>query len=515
VTFLSLQDAATIYDCVSRSTLSSRGIQHPRFRRFCTALGVLQRQVQDEEDLFWSGVLQALRRVRFVWSAVPLPFNHPALLDPSLLRVLTGQLDQVIVAYPDLVRPFRDVLEILGALLESEENPLLAALLALQAEDEVASTGILMKATRFIPVVEAAISEEEELVGCDVLASSDLNTCTGYDRLVVIGPARWYPGSVLSSPRGRDLVVLRYSWIRDEMNVEPQFVGSTPSRRNLPQQRVGAIASTVESSDEVIDAVELLPVIDWRAVMASETHSASPTFDDVAARLFLLEDHQLVFLDGDDDSTALIIDLSSDRTERVRRIPIREVVPGLFLLLRTEGGSDFVVEVANHILGQRATSSRASQFAWKEGLRKYARVNGIAALSTALRVAGSSRASETNVRNWMSARSIRPEDRRDFAAIMAVIGRAESTDRYWAAMSEIDRAHLLAGQQIRQLLLRQVRAANLRVLEHEGHMDFTLPNAGGGRLTAFRVIDVAPDIVRIPIARIGHPGALESAQWHA
>lgn len=513
MTQLSLEDATAIYDCASRAVLAARTVRHSGFRRYCMALATLQRQLRDEEDPFWSGILQALRRVRFTWTASPLPFNHPDLIDPALHRTVAARLADATAAYPNFAPPFKAVLEALTELSHLDDNPLLDTLLALQAEDEANSIGILIKVPRLTSAIEAALAGHQTLEGCNVVMPNELADCVGYDRLAVIGPARWFPDSVLSAPRAREVVIIRYAWITDTWNLEPLFIGPGASRPDRSRQRVDPPSITPADADIALDAADLLPTVDWRTVAASEAKYAPAAFDDVTARPFLLEDNHVVFLDADDATTALVIDLAAHQTERVRRLPVADLVPGLFLLLRTEGGSDYVVDVANHILGAGAGSDRARQFSWKEGLRRVARDRGLIALTAALRAAGSPRASETNVRNWMSARTICPDDHRDFAAIMQVTGQAARADEYLQAMQRIDRAHLMAGQRIRQMLLRQVRSADLRVLEREGRMDFSLTNADGGRLTAFRVIEPAPETIRVPISRIGHPFPLESAQW--
>ncbi len=258
-------------------------------------------------------------------------------------------------------------------------------------------------------------------------------------------------------------------------------------------------------------------MIYWRAIALPEQHRppAAATFDDVAAWAVLLEDDWVVYLEADDGATTLVIDLAGERGDRVRRVPVGDLEPGLFVLLRTEGGRDYIVDMANHILGEKAAAARASQFAWKERLRQVARARGLAGLRQALRSSGSPRASEANVRRWMSNRSISTDDERDFAAIMRITGLAERTGEFRETMRAIEHAHLRAGQVIRHLLLRQVRAADLRALERRGRMDFELPDVDGGRLTAFRITGIAPETVAVPASRIAHPFTLEATPWRA
>ncbi|WP_212750602.1 hypothetical protein, partial [Streptococcus pseudopneumoniae] len=118
-----------------------------------------------------------------------------------------------------------------------------------------------------------------------------------------------------------------------------------------------------------------------------------------------------------------------------------------------------------------------------------------------------------NVRNWMSYRSIKTEDQRDFRAIMQFVGLEDQCDDYWRTMALIDSAHRKAGQHIRRLLMKQILTSDLQDLEKLGRMDFELEDAEGVSLAGLRVKNIYPQTVSIHISRIGHPLELDGTSW--
>lgn len=123
-------------------------------------------------------------------------------------------------------------------------------------------------------------------------------------------------------------------------------------------------------------------------------------------------------------------------------------------------------------------------------------------------------ANEINIRNWMSARTIRARHIEDFTAIMRLIGMEEKAKLYWANARKLGSAHQRAGQQIRKLLLEKVRQADLQRLEGLGYMAFELPELQGGRIAAYRVKGIASSPVEVPFSQLGKVFGTENDTWH-
>ena len=126
---------------------------------------------------------------------------------------------------------------------------------------------------------------------------------------------------------------------------------------------------------------------------------------------------------------------------------------------------------------------------------------------------GSLKANETNIRNWMSYKSIRTGDYNDFAAIMQLVGLCDKAKECWEIMGMIDTAHRKAGHHIRKLLLRKVLESDLDELQRLGKMEFELSEVDSGSLTAFRVRNISNEIMKASVSLLGHPFDVKDALW--
>jgi hypothetical protein len=134
-----------------------------------------------------------------------------------------------------------------------------------------------------------------------------------------------------------------------------------------------------------------------------------------------------------------------------------------------------------------------------------AAAHGVSDLAGKLRRLGGTRANEANVRYWLSAGSLRPDDPSDFLAILTASGYATEFETALEAMDTLGRAHRKAGHHIRALLLAQIASRDPEQLSYTDRIDFDLPAAEGGTLTAFRVSGRDPEPLLVPVNRIGHP----------
>ncbi len=214
-----------------------------------------------------------------------------------------------------------------------------------------------------------------------------------------------------------------------------------------------------------------------------------------------------IFVEEDSGASVLTINPDADeKQERVVRLPPSLLKPEMFIILRSTGGSDYIVTMADKLLGSAAASCRRQQQDWKDRLRTLVLDSSLLEVSVKLLDAGStSRAYETNVRNWISSRNIRPHSYEDFSAIMRIIGIPDKAEEYWRSMEHIARHHQRAGQQIRRLLLRKLRSMDLTNLRRLGRLDIALPDADAGTLTAFRVMAIEPITRLIPAGHLNHP----------
>lgn len=527
--YVSFSETAKIYDCGSNPKILRHAVWHTEFEQFCFRLKQFERLLGDASiDSFWKPIIFKLRRYRFEMCASPLPFDHTTVFSLPLLVQVNKIVDQCRYVYPGYAVHMEKLSICLKTLVDSGTNPILNVLTDLFRKIGMKGAALLLKEPRLIPATEIIINSAIIGNSIDCINIQQYRSHKFYKAVVVIGPSRLYPDFIFSAPRAAETHIVNYHWIRDKWEHRPVFAnfnnysGNNDSAKQGFDSKFGLSEPGVSLDVTYIDCDEILPVIDWDEISSviSKKHfqdSNDTGYDTVEAKLFLLEGLNAVFLDG--NAKVLVLDLDEDEGDddideaRVKRMPAVAVQEGMYLLLRTIGGGEYIVPVADQILGSNAQKARECQKHWKMLLREQVYYRGTQAVANALRVLGSVKANEINVRNWMGERSIRPANYNDFEAIMKLIKIEKDTSEYWKLAEVIDEAHQKAGFHIRKLLLKQVLSSDLNVLEKTGRMDFVLEEADGGSLTAFRITGISPEGYTVPIAKIGHPFERDDAGY--
>lgn len=407
---------------------------------------------------------------------------------------------RTVRAYPSMGEEVRKLADLLSDLRSLGDNPLLYALENLVGPGD-GSTIVLVRQNRLMGAVQDSLDSRVSTRGFEAIGVDGARDLPPVDRVVLVGSTRWYPSYVLAAPKAPLVEVVSYKWNRGRWRPEHAFLGggaATSPREYEPVEQY-------DDDDAELD--EAWPEIDWdeiarRAAASSGDDDEAELQEQVEARLFSLDGGNAVFLHAADGSKSLVIDLKEASDSRVRRMETSEIEPGMFVLLRTEGGGDYIVPVADRLLGSRVREIRDAQRLWKTHLREQVRRRGALQVSLDLIERGSNRANEINVRNWMSERTIGTQDKSDFAAIMQLVGLGAEVEHYWGITRQLRAAHLRAGRIIGERLIHQVRTVNSRDLERKGRMDFILPEAEGGQLTAFRVEGQAPRTTWAPASRV-------------
>jgi hypothetical protein len=496
---ITLPQADRIYIASQKARVRYVRVDHPLFRQFSDHARHLLRSLDDlagEPD--WSDLVRLVKRYRYAAAACPMALNDPAILLPGLTRQLGEIVGRLGISYGHgsrhLVGAAEAVLEDFTGLARCGDRPLGVEVERLVGEMPRGTVAVVVPDSRLVEAGRRSL----EAYGClaDVVAASTARDLTGMERVVVLGSARWFPEHVFAAPRAPDLRVVSYRWIRCRWEHTGAFIAGV---RGAPNWQAGDEGEEGEE-DEVY-------ATDWghlaTRLRGDEAH-LSDGLDSVTARLFTLHGGYAVVLEADGNSTALIIDVDADESSQVQRVRTTNVHPGIFLLLRTEGSGDYVSMVADRLLGPRAEQCRRAQHHWKALLRARVHRSSVSEVARELRAWGSAIADESNVRRWCSDYGIATDAATDFGAIAQLVGLGGVADDYWRMMREIQNAHIRAGGRIRRQLLAEVRKADLRVLEHEGHMDFALPDADGGKLTAFRIEERAPGTKTGQAFRVEH-----------
>lgn len=508
-----LPTVTDIYSYAQRATISGHPIDHSGLRSLYVQIGRLLSQISQSEDPYWAPLRRHLSRLRFDLSCLPVQFNSP-LTGLAERQCRTEQYyARSSDVYSEVAPLVSSVLAAARDILTCADAPVLESLTTL-ADKQDEHTGIVMCEARFIPIVASLCGRHSKLQGCEIVGTAQLRSLRTFCRLICIGSARWFPAFVIAAPRAPIVEFIHFKWTPGPKQSAPTF--DPEARAAAEHCSFGSPKIIVVMDPESIEPENLEQsemdgesqpeslVLEELVERAKDDSATTNTpHESVKALPVVLEGGRGVFLDAEEGSTALIIDLAERGKNRVRRVAVADIEPGTFVLLRASGAGDFVVDVANGILGARAEPYRQIQRDWKERLRREVESQGLLGVSIALLDLGSARADEGNVRRWMWDRSIRPRDYDDFLAIMKLIGSEDAGSQYWEVMSRLERTHIHAGQLIRRRLITQVRDSDLSELELRGTMEFDLPDIGAASMMACRVIRIGSEPLTVSHTRIG------------
>ena len=492
-----------VYAFAASASVGAIPVDSELVSQFCQCHRAFRRAADaNEGDL---GLDELVRLSFGLWYRVlsaPLPLCHPSLINPSAADRLLKRVRAAGQSYSQLREVSDRYASALAAMRSSDDNPLWRALEADFDNRQADNVGLLIKPGLVAAVRELAAEQWRRL---EVLIESQLRRAMAFDSLYVFGAGRWYPGYVFSAPRAPELRIVRYGVLSDSPPEEAAFVKplKQPTRMLFaPSPSRGTDGSLLIRADEARPALDIASIM-RRAVDGDGAGSDDPSAELVDVRVLYLEQDLAVFVLAAEGASELIVDLREEAERLVHRRPTVNLEPGMAVLVRTEGGGDYIVAAANQIMAEKAEELRRHQRHWKRLLSDLAEKLGTAEVVARLNAAGSKIANYQNLHNWMSPRSIRTQNKEDFDAMFRVMGLAEDASRYWSMMAVIDRAHRLAGNLIRRRLLEQIQSADLSPLQTEGRQGFELPGeVGGGSLTAVRIVGMSSEVVE------AHPGAV-------
>lgn len=510
----SLDSVTEIFNSTEEAEFAFQPVRDADVAEFSDAYRRFKRRLGDSrEHRYWRRVLRALGYYRFEILASPLPFDSPVLEPDQRSKVLQKSLSRLSQLYPQQCDEAKHLVGRFEELIARSDAPLLSSITESLQEREVESAALVVSEPRLVDGVAEHISISPDTDGVTVLSPRELVDQPPFAEMYLVGRMSWFPPWIARAPRAGRVTLVSYAGVRASVSPGPLLDGEQQGRPIAPVQMGddgdAARDEAGSGDDGDLDDLEIRPELDLEAIadrMRHETTSASDGRDSdefVTAQPIELERDRVVFFESD-DSTAWVIDLDEAEDNRVRSLAVEAVEPGLYILLRTEGGGDVLIPIADELLGDEAERLRRLQEEWKSALRDYVHDAGLRRTVRDLREAGCSVASRFNVRRWTSPSRhvIKTKSRRDFEALVDIIGLGDADEDYWKAMVAIRDMHLRAGQVIRERLLDAVTHADLNDLSGRGVVRFELAEADAGQLTAFRVRSVPDRTVRLPRGRL-------------
>ena len=478
-------------------------IEHEAIEQFSSAVGAFVHALSDDEE-YWASVSRPLKRLRWRMATVPLPANHSAIGAQETCDALLPRLSRCKQQVPGLAALAEQIAHQLQDLCASEDDPLGDAVRR-AAANSATDAVLLLTDGSCAEEVGAAFRDELETMTTAQLLRSRVGA------VIAAGPSCWFPRGLLQAPRAQRFTFMYFAWLRDRGPDLDLFVGTEERLRHAlspaPDRAVGDGATGAPQ-----DADNWVPRIEWKAVEgAAKRNSEAFGGEPLAAQLFLLASSEGVYLESRDGATAFVAELEDEVA--VGQMPVADIRVGTFLVVRTAGDGDYVREIADRLLGTRSQHLRALQQRIKRLLAGNIAEHGTAAVARRLRRLGSLIANESNLRRWASPDSIRTHDFADFSAICELIDEP-GTKSLWDAMGELQAAHQQAGNEVRKLLVAEIRKADIMVLLQQGWADYDVDEIDGeGSLRVARVTGRAPDKAEVPRSRLRRAFPVRGDLW--
>lgn len=503
-----LAQAAGYYDIAATAGLAWRTLEHAGLERYSEAVYALHRMAQkQDDDTGWREFLVPARRMRNVATTVPLPFSHPELGLRAVVDRIQAALPALrIYAGQEAGAIGEEILDAGRQLVDESDAPLLEAIADTASKAMMHQNGVVLPLTEYVEI--ASRFARRRLPGLGVWSRHDVTGLEPLERLMVVAPLYWYRSHqhVFTSPRAPQIVILKWAWYRERPPVSTALEGSK-GRAGIRLRPVPAMRSAFQ-----IEAEDERPSVDWASV-SRELSSASGVayLEPVLARPAILAARYGVLLPEDGDRSVWLLDPYAPREHRVARVEVADLEPGHVIILRTSGGGDLIVPIADEILGEDARRLRELQRRWKSQLRSWVRERAtIQRAAAQLRQLGCKRASPQNLQSWLSERSLRTGDRQDWQVLMDAVSLSGDAEMIWQAMSQLHSAHSQAGRTIGKRLREMANTSPLDELLRSGRQVFT--HAGGGSMTAFRVEAFAPSTVQCAPEDLMVPGEVRE-EW--
>lgn len=502
-----ITDVSATYHVASRNRVTYHRIEYLTLQRFSESVTDLRRHLASEDllDDNWKRVMARLVGLRTSLTIAPYDEAGMRARVNRTIEWLSEHLGSYRHVYPSARRYLAQVSANLAALPGDGCDSLLHAMAA-TAADRAAGVVLVLRASD-ISWTQSLVDKLSKNDGFRVINPTALRSDICYPNLLLVGPPRWFPPFVFSAPRSENTDVFNYAWIDNSWPDDVEFAAPVANSHYVKAFRDHGHDGL--GSDITMPEVDFTEIVRW--VRASQDDASGEEMED--ARIYVLDGGWVTLLESDPDSRVTVIDLDENEEYRFRQAKIRYLEPGMFVLLRTEGGGDYIVPVADRVMGDYASYARSLQKRWKTRLAGHVSKVGWERAVAELEECGAQRAEVHNLARWLSMRSIKTRDQRDFRAILEVVGLGGEFEEYWTVMSKIVEAHRKAGHYIRQLLLKQVMDSDLSVLLTNGVMSFELDDSEAGSLTAFRIVSISDSTLSVSPWRIGQAVRMDEGIW--
>ncbi len=514
---MTLAATDALYQACQGLELHMHRVRYDALEDFWRKLRALRRDVGVEgTESDWRALLAPL--YRWAWMALHAvtPLSHPALdgiANPESMQRAVRGLQQA--CRRDAPRAAELVNAYEGLRGESYSR-IARSVASVLAQHKIRQIVVPFDLPDLLHDTEIILSGRELHGRIRILRRRDLLEAEIGEPLMVLGSLSLFPAQLSAAPRANPLHVVSYRWFRESASkITINGQGKATDYRiieaeEIPEQGVEiARVQTELIGLERMDLDGLLSRIGGR--VESDEQEESTIERKVAARLFRLAGNAgILFEEGFE---ARVFELDGQRNDgvelandsetgfRVMRLPIEEIVPGMFLIERGRSSGPALDTIIEQLLGEAHRNKlEQTQSDWKSGLRRQITLHGRDFIAQTLRGWGCSHAQNPqNVTNWASDHNFLPSDSACFRAIMILLKQTDHTTSYWENGKALQVLSRAAGNAITELLLQEiVRALDRTALERDGISEVTLAGVPDASITLFRVEDCPQTQFSVP-----------------
>jgi len=546
-----LRDIDRIYKYCSAYKIKVHEVYDQQAYQFSIALKKFQAMLYASDQIeIWKKFTGSLKRYRYLISISPLPPDNAVFNPSSIYENLnnflnlqqSGSVDDspIIVAAHNLLNLFQN--------LSSESiNKLYDKFRSLTDKDLSSDITITLLEHSLVKPVKDYIDKVRPHNSFEVISIHELKRVTAFKKIILFGAPAWLENKgysfLFSAPRSSALDLISYSWVNNTVNRESAFDCADSDRGilNAEKSKIEFVSDKHADRQEMEDADLYLPVPDISYLKKHLILSTGNSGDDdieeiVNARIIILAGNKAVFVESEKDSKSFTLNLNNeDYNTNINGQDVEEaeededndesgnmlgrylnedLQEGMFLLLRTGGGGDLIVPVADKVLGSRKTACREMQKHWKDLMKSKMHKHGIVEVQKMIISAGGTKVHAATIKNWANERNIRPGTSQNFKALLHILGLGNEFNKYNENAEIILTAHRKAGRYIRRLLLEQIKKADMKTLIEEGVMRFNLLDIDtSASMTAYRIERILEEIHEIPYYKLGHPVEIGVESW--
>src|SRR5258706_5924419 len=225
----SFEETTNIYTCGKNASMNWRSVKFPEFQNFTHVVQKLINSVGElEENDTWFRLIKKVRGFRF--NAIASPLSEQLIEEKlaDLINHLQENKNRFIQSHPNALIHLEQLMQICSD-LKQIKKPLLLSALSEELVKQDGQTVVLICDSRLVADTERSLFTAG-FRDIEVTSPSFLRGDVTFNSLIAIGPTRWYPHFIFSAPRAENILILKYSWIRDNWKHQTVFVD--PMKQN-------------------------------------------------------------------------------------------------------------------------------------------------------------------------------------------------------------------------------------------------------------------------------------------